>query len=188
MDGATYYIGGNRALYHHHLTTQIYVTKIDVFSNKFLANREIKGVQLYFHRIRPKKLGLGKELVVFPASKLWFADKERTVLDLLVYPKLFGQYDGGAKMFSYAIEKVDVNLVCKYTLEFEPVSVCQRLGALLDWLDIKPTLYKELLDKVQKSEVVSFFISDSEETGKFNKKWGIIINVELKEKLEMQWR
>jgi|ERR1035437_3321543 predicted transcriptional regulator of viral defense system len=183
-----YYVGGPVALYFNHLTDQVYWSIIDVFSPCFYHSRRIGYAKADFHRMKVQRLDIGTEKLELEGEGVPFSNKEKTLLDVLEYPKHFGENDGGIVLVSRSLREANVERLVEYALQIGKISSCQRLGVLLDRKHLHPSNYQALISKVALGKSEPAMISTTDRKGKTNPKWRIIENDTKVSKMALQWQ
>src|ERR1035437_12708 len=183
-----YYVGGVVALYFSGLTTQVYWSRIDVFSEKHLNNRIAGYAKVIFHKAQEHKLKLGTRVIDLEDEKVMFSDPEKTVLDILELPKLFGKADGGVGLVTTLFEEINVEKLTRYATIIGKASSCQKLGVLLDRQQLIPKSYESLLEKVRAGKGVPVMDASNNRKGKLNAKWRIIENDVIRERKNPKWQ
>jgi len=102
-------------------------------------------------------------------------DKERTVLDLLVSPDIFGGVGAAIEIFEEALPELDIKKIVDYAIRYDVGAVIKRLGWILERLNTDPLIYSPLL----KYKVEGLILLDSSGTknNKSNNQWNVIDNL-----------
>jgi len=131
------YIGGWSAAEYWDLTEQIFRTVI-VLTTQKPRNRTpvIKGTSFMIRTIQEKAL-FGTKPVWRGKVKVSVSDPSRTLLDMLIEPKLGGGIRSTADMFSNYLksEKKNIELLIEYANRLNNGAVFKRLGFLLEKYD-----------------------------------------------------
>ncbi len=128
------YISGWSAAEHWGFTEQIFRTVI-VMTIQKLRNREpiIKGTQFLLHTVSRQAL-FGLKSFWYGQVKILVSDPTRTILDLLVNPKLGGGMRTAIDIFNEYLKSEHKNLVLliDYAKRINNSAVFKRLGFLLE--------------------------------------------------------
>ena len=73
-------------------------------------------------------------------------DKERTIIDLLAYPKLFGGIGESIGILENAIPTINIKKLIEYAIQFNKKALIKRLGWILENLGVAKKTLKPLLD------------------------------------------
>lgn len=123
-----------------------------------------------------KKHFFGHEKIwVTPHEQVSITNKERTVLDTFIDPKLFGGIGGAMEILENALAIIDISKLVAYALQYGNKSLTKRLGWALESLDIEEHYFEPLLDV----PIHSFCRLDPSKPakGKYNKRWMIQDNL-----------
>lgn len=80
----------------------------------------------------------------FGIEKIWIdehfridmTDKERTLLDVFLYPKLFGGMGAAFGILENALSDIDINKLIRYAVQYNKKSLAKRLGWALDYFKV----------------------------------------------------
>ncbi len=80
----------------------------------------------------------------FGIEKIWLdeyfqvsiTDKERTLLDLFIYPKIFGGIGEALGILENSLADIDTNKLIKYAVQYNKKSLIKRLGWALEYFGI----------------------------------------------------
>ncbi|MHB8134763.1 MAG: type IV toxin-antitoxin system AbiEi family antitoxin domain-containing protein [Anaerolineaceae bacterium] len=67
-------------------------------------------------------------------------DRERTVLDLIIRPELFGGIRAASEIMEDTLDQIDMNGLLAYALRYDVGTVIKRLGWLLERMGVKENL------------------------------------------------
>jgi predicted transcriptional regulator of viral defense system len=154
LEGQRYYVGGPAALSLHRLTTQAYGSVVDVFVTGHRRARELGNARVVFHEAPPELFGFGLTTVPIESIPLSVSDPERTLLDLVEYPRMLGIPETLAAVAS-AAKRVDVARLIEYAKRWPNLSTCQRLGVLLERARAAPEALQTLADHVRGAGVTA---------------------------------
>lgn len=166
------------ALNFHGFTEQIPNTVfIQTVSRKKSQDKTIFGINYKIIKVKNQKF-FGFQQEIIDDSRVFIADREKTIIDCLDKP----QYCGGIIEAAKAIksEKYDTNKLVEYAKEIGNTGVVRRLGYLLD-------LYEKNNNLIPvKTRNYLFLNSGLKKTGKKESKWKLVINLDEKELINLE--
>jgi predicted transcriptional regulator of viral defense system len=166
------------ALNHHGMTEQLPRT-VFVATNHPVRRppRDILGINYKIVSLRPGKFfGMGKDWI----DELPFSvtDREKTIIDGLDLPQYVGGVDEIAKALSSVWAELDESKLRKYMVKIGNSAVAKRLGFLMESLGLGD------VEKLRKAVTLASGFSPLDPTmprqGKYNRRWGLLINTEIK--------
>ncbi|MEW5761432.1 MAG: hypothetical protein AB1779_11775 [Candidatus Thermoplasmatota archaeon] len=160
------YISLITALYLHNIVEQV-VDKIYVLTTKKRKNINLFGTDVIFVQTKPE-LMFGYKRIEKAQSFIMLADLEKTIIDCLYFQRYC--------RLSYiitALGKADIRKVEGYAERLNKEVVSRRLGYLLDLLGKKNSLKR-------KTDTTYKLNSLIKKKGKFDKKWYLYINEEIR--------
>lgn len=106
-------------------------------------------------------------------GKITIAEKEKAIIDSLLFPKYSGGIKEIKKSLKNALNEIDLKKIISYALKVKSRVIVRRLGYLLDSLGIKD------LKELEKNIGKGFELLDStlEKKNNLNKKWILDINI-----------
>lgn len=106
-------------------------------------------------------------------GKIVIAEKEKAIIDSLLFPKYSGGIKEIKKSLKNALNEIDFKKIINYAFKIESKAVVRRLGYLLDSLGIKD------LKELKKNLGSGFELLDPtlEKKNNLNKKWLLDINI-----------
>lgn len=136
---------------------------------------EIAGIKYEYINIKQKHF--------FGLEKIWIdeffhvnmTDKERTLLDLFVYPKMFGGMGEALGVLENALSAIDIQKLVQYAVLYNKKSVAKRLGWALEYFGIA----NEILEPLLQIPIHYYCRLDPSEApkGECNKRWMIQNNL-----------
>lgn len=175
------YIGGWSAAEHWGLTDQIFSTII-VFSTQNPKNHTpmIKGTN-FLLRTTPQKAMFGLQAIWRGQVKVLVSDPTRTILDLLIDPKLGGGIRTTIDMLIYYLksEYKDLTLLIAYAKQINNGAVFKRLGYLLERYAPQELEFIEACKKQLTTGKIK--IDPQLETSKLITRWRLWVPKEWKE-------
>lgn len=136
---------------------------------------EIEGVEYEYVTI--------KQQYWFGHQKIWLdqyhsvliTDKERTLIDLFAYMKMFGGIGEAAGMLETALSVIDIEKLVRYAIQYEQIALAKRLGWFLSELGVKQKTIKPL--KLITANSFSLLDPSGSEAGEYDKAWMIRNNL-----------
>lgn len=106
---------------------------------------EIAGVRYEYITVQQKHF--------FGIEKIWLdehfqipiTDKERTLLDVFIYPKMFGGIGEALGILDNALANIDIQKLINYAIQYDKKSLIKRLGWSLEYFGISAKQLKPLL-------------------------------------------
>ena len=110
-------------------------------------------------------------------QKVQVTDPERTALDLIARPDVFGGMRAAIEIFEGALTRISVAKLVDYVLKYDVVALMKRTGWLLEQLGI-PAGETEPL---QRHAVTSYYRLDPQSSAStnYNARWHIIENIKV---------
>jgi len=140
------------ALSYHGFTTQN-VSMIQASTPQKVITPEMRSGQAYRPRGRSvwRAFNLEFEFIYTTEKKFWgyesvwvnswnkinIMDKERTALDLIAHPDIFGGFSAAVELFETSFSEINVQRLIKYALRYNTGTIIKRLGWLLDNFDVE---------------------------------------------------
>jgi predicted transcriptional regulator of viral defense system len=156
------YLSFNSGLYLHKQLDQI------INIAQIVSPRNKKSFNSFqFIKIKPNNF-FGYSWIEYENSYILLGDIEKIILDILYLPK----YSRIQYAFN-AIDECDIPKILKYVKKMENIAVKKRIGYLLELKGIKTNLYKNLKNWHKLNPNIK-------NKGKYNKKWKMWINEEIK--------
>ena len=184
------------ALQHHGLTEQIpqiitasTPTKVVTPS---MREKEVQDLNLkhlwQIADIRYEYINI-KQKHFFGIEKIWLdenfqvsiTDKERTLLDIFIYPKMFGGMGAALGILENSLATIDIQILVNYAIQYDKKSLAKRLGWALEYFGVPAKQLEPLLNAS-----ISYFCRldpSAPATGPCDKRWMIqnnLIKVENK--------
>jgi predicted transcriptional regulator of viral defense system len=160
------YISFTSALYLHNLFPQV-IDRIYLATTVKKKSLKLFNTQIIFVNISPKFM-FGYKKIKKENSFVMVADLEKAIIDCLAFPRYC--------RLSYllpALRKVNIKKLQYYLAIIKKEGLNRRAGYLLDFLNIKHSIKR-------KNNVVYKLNPSIKKSGKFDKKWYIYVNEDLK--------
>ncbi len=166
------------ALNHHGMTEQLPRT-VFVATNHPMRRPpgEVLGVSYKIISLRPEKFfGVVKDWI--DEMLFMVTDREKTIIDGLDLPQYVGGVVEIAKALSTIWAQIDESKLRKYIGKIGNSAVAKRLGFIMEMLGLGN------VERLRKVAVLApgFSLLDPTlpRTGKYNRRWGLLINTEIK--------
>lgn len=144
-------ISHGSALVHHGLTEQLSKTVTATTPKQVvtpsmrdskLKKRNVKHAWL-IDDVRYEYMSIQKKHF-FGIEKIWIdehfqisiTDKERTLLDVFLYPKLFGGMGAALDILENALANIDADKLIRYVVQYNKKSIAKRLGWALNYFKV----------------------------------------------------
>jgi predicted transcriptional regulator of viral defense system len=169
------------ALNIHGLTEQI--PNIIYSQSDYLKNsKKVFGVTYKFVKVKPEKI-FGTIQMGYGNETFKITDVEKTLLDCFDLPQYSGGYEELIRAFYTA--KIDRTKLLKYGTQIGNLSVLKRMAFLSELFQMED--FSDFQESVLKIVNKKYTLLDpfSENTGKFDSKWRIRINIQKDALLDM---
>jgi predicted transcriptional regulator of viral defense system len=133
MGTRNYYVGGDFALFIHDEMDNA-PRRLAVFVESRLRTRRLGKATAVFYASRPDAFEDGIEKHTFDGVAVRISDLERTLLDGLDHPQIFGSLDESLAYLNERLPNLDHENLMDYAARGSKVATCQRLGVLLERL------------------------------------------------------
>lgn len=133
------------------------------------------GIEFEFIHVKPDAFWGFEKTWVNSWQQVNITDPERTALDLIARPELFGGMSAAIEILENALAQININRLVDYALKLDGGSIIKRLGWILEKLG-SPA---EALDRLQKAPVQRYYLLDPNRAVSVHKniRWKIIENL-----------
>jgi predicted transcriptional regulator of viral defense system len=176
LQSELHYLGGLWALTWHGLTEQQHVSIIDAFVTTRHKTVPRSLAKVRFHLASGASIKVGTQTVEVEQLKVQISDPERTLLDLLDYPRLAGSVSLAVKVVERSLDRVDAEKLIAYAVSGSSSSTCQRLGVLLERRGISARRVASLRAKARSRKSLLSMSPGSPRKGPLNTRWNVIEN------------
>lgn len=178
------------ALQHHGLTEQVpQIITASTPSKVVTPSMRKKNLNDVKHKhiwqiadIRYEYINI-KQKHFFGIEKIWLdensqvqiTDKERTLLDVFIYPKMFGGMGEALGILENSLATIDIQKLVNYAVRYDKKSLIKRLGWALEYFNVPAQQLEALLDAP-----ISYFCRldpSAPATGSCDKRWMIQNNL-----------
>jgi predicted transcriptional regulator of viral defense system len=134
-------------------------------------------LEIEFIYVQPRQFFGHQTIWVNRWQKVLITDPERTALDQIARPELFGGMRAAIEIFEGALLQISVAKLVEYVLQYNIISVIKRTGWLLEQLGISP----HETEPLQGHPVTSYYRLDphSPASANYNARWHIIENIKV---------
>jgi predicted transcriptional regulator of viral defense system len=132
---------------------------------------EVAGIRYEYVSVIPDHFFGIEEVWVDEHFRVPITDKERTILETFISPRLFGGIGEALQTLEEHIHELDLEKLIGYTVRYGKASVAKRVGWALERLDVP----SESLDSLQRMPVKGFRLLDPTRPrrGPYDKRWMI---------------
>ncbi len=106
---------------------------------------EIAGIRYEYIQIQPKHFFGIEKLWLDEQFQISITDKERTLLDLFIYSKMFGGMGEALGILENALPEVDIQKLVTYAIQYDKKAVAKRLGWALEYFGVSAKQLTPLL-------------------------------------------
>lgn len=107
---------------------------------------EIKGIRYEYTNIQEKYFFGIEEIWIDESFRVPITDKERTLLDVFVSPKIFGGMGEALGILQNALPNIDIQKLVDYAVKYKNKSVIKRLGWALEYFNVEEKYLMPLLE------------------------------------------
>ena len=186
-------IGYWSALSHHGLTTQI-PPMVQAMTPKKVVTPEMREgeasrprgrsvwkvmeIEVEFITIKEKRFFGFQQEWVSRWHRVSITDRERTYLDLVARPKLFGGIEFAMETFEEYADTLNHEKLVEYTIRYSMGSVIKRMGWILDKMGVS----KKIITPLQEYGVNTYYALDPTRPKKGNPEshWNIVQNLNVR--------
>lgn len=136
---------------------------------------EIEGVRYEYINVQKRHFYGIEKVWLDETFQVSITDKERTVLDVFAYPKMFGGMGEALGVLENTIVNIDIEKLVSYAIQYDKKSLTKRLGWALEYFGVSEKLIEPLL----KSPIKYFCRLDpsSPAVGPCDRRWMIQNNL-----------
>jgi len=133
------------------------------------------GVEVEFINVQPRHFFGHASIWVNRWQQVSITDPERTALDFIARPDVFGGLQAAIEIFEIALPQIDIDRLVDYGMEYQVGSVIKRLGWILDRLGTPVNR----ITRLQNFPVSTYYRLDSQSLpkGRYCKRWQIVENL-----------
>ncbi len=170
-----YYVGYSQMYNYYGFTDQIF-QQMFIINTSTQSERKIGKIQFNLIKVSPDRM-YGLKSIKVKEAEVIVSDKERTLVDLVYYPKPVGGLQKAFEILDYQVKSkfIDLKKLIKYASLFPIISTRKRIGFILEKAGVDLMELKPVLKKVEGTSLTTLYDGNSRK-GKINKRWGIIEN------------
>lgn len=133
------------------------------------------GLEIEFIHVNQKLFWGFEKIWVNSWQQVNITDPERTALDLIARPDIFGGVSAAIEILENSLGQISVNRLVEYALKYDTGSVIKRLGWALEKLGV----HEQDLEGLQNYPVKRYYPLDPtlDEDAPKNKRWQILENL-----------
>jgi predicted transcriptional regulator of viral defense system len=133
------------------------------------------GLEIEFIHVNQKLFWGFEKIWVNSWQQVNITDSERTALDLIARPDIFGGISAAIEILENSLGQISVNRLVEYALKYDTGSVIKRLGWALEKLGV----HEQDLEGLQNYPVKRYYPLDPtyDEDAPKNKRWQILENL-----------
>jgi predicted transcriptional regulator of viral defense system len=171
-----HYLGGLWALSVHGFTEQRYASLLDAFVTHRLAGRWMGAARVRFHMRAEEAFQYGITTVEMEGLAVHVSDRERTFLDVLDHPRIFGGLGRALGIAREHLRKMNDRRLVEYAVRGSRPSTCQRLGVLLEREGVSSRRLTKLRARALQTNSLLSLSPSAQRTGPVNRRWGVVEN------------
>jgi len=172
-----YYIGYWSALNYYGFSDQIPSTTF-IATTKAKKGFEVLQTTCLFVQVTERKF-FGTTEIEIEGERVKISDKNKTITDCLDRPEYCGGIDEIARSIFFSREEIDFKKARAYAVRMGNLTILKRLGYLLEASGLL-NQYEGLFKSTKLSKGYSLLDPLSPRIGRYNEKWGLLINTEIK--------
>ena len=135
----------------------------------------VAGIDCRYVTVVPRRFHLGLETTWLDERfRVDLTDRERTVLDLFAYPRMFGGIDEALSVVDRHRDRLDLERLAAYGVAYDSVAVAKRLGWSLDQVGVDARVLAPLLQVA--ASHYSPLDPGRPRRGKHDRRWMITVN------------
>jgi predicted transcriptional regulator of viral defense system len=107
---------------------------------------EIEGVRYEYINVQQKHFSGIEKIWLDEHFQVLITDKERTILDLFIYPKMFGGIGEALGILENSLATIDTQKLINYAVQYDKKSLAKRLGWALEYFGVPVKQLEPLLN------------------------------------------
>lgn len=135
----------------------------------------VEGVQFEYKRVRREHFFGIEEVWIDQYSLIPITDRERTVLELFVSPKVFGGIGEVLGIMEEHLSSLNIERLAGYACRYGKIVPAKRMG----WVLERSSVPKRILDPLLAIPATGYHLLDpsGQQEGVFDKRWNIRVNI-----------
>jgi predicted transcriptional regulator of viral defense system len=171
-----HYLGGLWAVSFHGLTEQRYAAVMDAFVTHRLRPRPLGAGRVRFHVLARNAFSYGIDRSEIEGMTVHHSDRERTLLDALDHPRIFGGLQRALEMVRAQLRRLDRRQLLRYAIAGSKPGTCQRLGVLLERAGMSARALAPLRARARRTRSLLSMNPEAPRTGRVNRRWSVVEN------------
>jgi len=171
-----HYLGGLWAVSLHRFTEQRYASLLDAFVTHRLTARRIGAARVRFHVLATEAFQNGITTVEIEGLEVRVSDPERTFLDALDHPRIFGGIARALEIAHRNLRRMNHKRLIQYAVAGSRTSTCQRLGVLLEREGAPKRALAKLRARAEPTGALLSLNPLSRRKGPINRRWSVVEN------------
>jgi len=169
------------ALNIHGLTEQISNT-VFVQTPKIKRDKTVLGIAYRFIKVKDSKI-TGIEKMGYGNHSYFITNREKTIIDCFDLPQYSGEFPGIVRAF--ANNPWDEKKLIEYAEAVNNKASIKRMGYLCELFHLP---YLQYMDYAQKkvTRTIALFDNNSPDAGNYLTKWGLKLNIDVQDILDMK--
>lgn len=106
---------------------------------------EIGGVRYEYVNVQQKHFFGNEKIWLDEYFQVSITDKERTLIDVFIYPKMFGGMGEALGILENSLASIDIQKLVDYAIKYDKKSLAKRLGWALEYFGVPAKLIEPLL-------------------------------------------
>jgi predicted transcriptional regulator of viral defense system len=176
LQSEPYYLGGLWAVSFHRFSTQRYANIVDAFVTHRLAPRPLGPGKVRFHALSRRLVDYGVTSAEIEGVPVRLSDPERTLLDALDRPRLFGGLGSALSLLAENLSRLDQQRLVSYAVGGSKPTTRQRLGVVLERAGASARVLAPLQPRALKPGSLLSMAPDKRRKGTINRRWGVVEN------------
>lgn len=171
-----YYIGFWSALNYHGLSDQI-PKSVFVSTKKAKKPLIILNTEFIFVQLNQNKF-FGIERIEIEGGNVNISNANKTIADCLDHPEHSGGIEEVARSIYFNHKELNFEKIKQFGLRMKNITILKRLGYILEKSNLLEE-YQDIFEGIKLSKGYSKLDTISQEKGKYNEKWNLLINIEI---------
>lgn len=176
LRGEPHYLGGLWAVSLHRFTEQRYASLLDAFVTHRLTARRIGAAHVRFHVLATGAFQYGTTTVEIEGLEVRVSDPERTFLDALDHPRIFGGVTRALEIARKNLRRMNHKRLIQYAVTGSRTSTCQRLGVLLEREGASKRSLAKLRARAHTTGALLSLSPPIQRAGPINRRWNVVEN------------
>lgn len=152
--------------------------RIYAYNNRLFGDYTIGAVAMTLIKVADARLGDTTDVVFYDGEKATYASRVRTLVDAVYDWSRFNSLPRAYEWIRNDLQQKRVNVgeLVAVTLRYGNTGTIRRMGALLEREGVSDLLLKRLEQALNRTRSMIPWIPNRPKRGKFNRRWGVVIN------------